>query len=117
MSIWQDIGKRVTDTTNKAVQMVKEYTDVSKLNAELSSEKKHADEAYAELGRQYMAKNGTAPDPAFNQTIQKIRIAEGKIAQYQSEIDRITAATRCPSCGAHIDEGAAFCSSCGHKLK
>lgn len=48
--------------------------------------------------------------------IDVISVSEGKIANYKKQIQDIKGVVRCAKCGAEVQAGAAFCSSCGTQM-
>ena len=49
----------------------------------------------------------------FSGMIASLAEAEEKIKGYRQQIQDIKGVVRCPQCGAEVQSGVAFCSSCG----
>ena len=49
----------------------------------------------------------------FAGMIASLADAEEKVKRYREQIQDIKGVVRCPQCGAEVQSGSAFCSSCG----
>lgn len=117
MSIFDELGKKITETGRNAVQKTKEMTDVSKMNSYISQEEKRINSLYYEIGKLYYTIHASDYEENFADVVNEIKEAENKIESFRREIQTIKAVKRCTSCGAEIPENARFCLSCGAKVQ
>ena len=56
-------------------------------------------------------------DSSYTQDeVRELISAYGEIAQYQEQIKQIKGVEQCPSCGAEVAAGSAFCNACGARI-
>lgn len=113
LAFLDDLGKKLSQAGQSAVQKTKEMADVAKLNSSISDEEKRIDNSYLEIGKLYVARHGEAPEADFDSLIAAIHESEEKIKGYQQQIKDIKGVVKCEKCGAEVSNNAAFCSSCG----
>jgi len=139
MAFFDDIGKKISQTSQDAVKKTKEMAEVAKLNSQISSEEKNIDALYLQLGQAYYNNSGKGvekkavdaaavrPEDQFAAICVQISDSFAKIESIKEEIRNIKAVEPqqdaqpmtnskfCSSCGAAITEGSGFCPSCGQK--
>lgn len=111
-----DLGKKISQAGQSAVQKTKEMADVAKLNSAIADEERRIDSNYLEIGKLYVARYGEAPEAGFDSMIAAINESQEKIKGYQQQIKDIKGVVTCEKCGAEVSGEAAFCSSCGAPL-
>ncbi len=116
MALWDNISKNASGTAAKAVQQAKNITEVSKLNALISDEKREIENIFGQLGRLYADTHREDFEPEFADLMGALLHAEQTIAGYQERIQLIRGVVTCPACGAEVPRGVAFCSNCGTPL-
>ena len=101
MSFFDDLGKKLSQAGQTAVQKTKEMADIAKLNSAISDEEKRIDDNYLQIGKLYVSLHDAEHE------------AEGKIKGYRQQIKDIKGIVKCEKCGAEVSKDAAFCSACG----
>lgn len=115
-AFWEDIKTKVSDTTNSAINKANELTEVSKLNGLINEEDKKVKNLYYQIGKAYVAKNGSNPDPELADLIAAV-IESGKaIKDYKDQINAIKGIRICPNCGVEVEKTSSFCSGCGNPM-
>lgn len=113
MAFFQDIGKKITQTGQDAVQKTKDIADTVKFNNQIAEEEKRITALYTQIGEVYYTQFGGSPDPALADAVGEISAARARIYEYSEQIKLLKGVTKCPSCGADVPNGTAFCSGCG----
>lgn len=113
MAFFDDLGKKLSQAGQSAVQKTKDMTGIAKINAAITEEEKKVVNGYYQLGKQYLAAHPEDYAEEFAQIIAEIREAESKMQFYRQQIQDIKGVTRCEKCGAEVANNAAFCNTCG----
>lgn len=113
MAFWNNLSQKASETTAKAMQKAKEMSDIAKLNSMISDEEANINTNYCQLGKLYVTMHPNDHEEEFTGMINSIAEAEEKIKNYRQQIQDIKGVVRCPQCGAEVQSGVAFCSSCG----
>lgn len=113
MAFWDDIGKKISQAGQTAVQKTKDVADIARINSAISDEDKKLAESYIALGKLYVAKHATDADEAFSPLVATAQGCIARIADYKQQIKDIKGVTICEKCGREIPLGNAFCGSCG----
>lgn len=113
MAFFDDLGKKLSQAGQSAVQKTREMADIAKLNSAISDEEKRIDNGYLEIGKLYVSLHDAEHEADFDGLIAAIHESEGKIKDYQQQIKDIKGVVKCEKCGAEVSNNAAFCSSCG----
>lgn len=117
------------DTFDEALQKAKGFFDsackktdevvnVSKLKFELSSAENKLDKAYLTLGKvQYDVLKGNEDlEPQLKAIVLDVNEKLEAVETLRNEIAKLTGKGVCKECGAVLNSGAVFCSSCGKKV-
>lgn len=113
MAFWDNLSQKASETTAKAMQKAKEMSDIAKLNTMISEEETKINNTYYQIGKLYAAIHSHDHEEEFVGMIATLSESEEKIKSYRQQIQDIKGVVRCPQCGAEVQSGAAFCSSCG----
>ena len=113
MAFWENLGKKASETTAKAIQQAKDFAEVTKLNGLISDEEKKIEGIYRELGKMYIEIHRCDPDEKLSELVAKIAEAEQAIKKYRGQIQDIKGIVLCTKCGAEVAKDASFCSICG----
>lgn len=113
MAFLDNLGKRASETTAKAMQKAKEMSDISKLNSMISDEETKINNVYYQIGKLYATMHINDYEEEFCGMIATLGEADAKIRNYRQQIQDIKGVVRCLQCGAEVQLGVAFCSSCG----
>lgn len=113
MAFFDDLGKKLSQAGQTAVQKTKNITDIAKINGLISDEEKKLNNNYYQVGKLYVAMHQSDFESDFSEMISAINESETKIANYKQQIQDIKGIVRCEKCGAEVASNVAFCSSCG----
>lgn len=114
MSIFDEIGKKITDVGQETATKAKKFTEIAKLNSLIGDKEKEISNLFVELGHSYYErkKNDESPE----ETVKQITAFYEEIEAYKKQIVELKGFGNCPQCGAEVTNGAVFCNSCGAKL-
>lgn len=113
MPFWDNLSKKATETTAKAMQKAKDFSDITRLNGQISEEETKINNAYLAIGRLYVEVHSGDAEPQFSTWISSIQESLSKINTYRRQVQDIKGVQRCEKCGAEVAAGSAFCNSCG----
>lgn len=113
MAFFEQIGKKITDAGQGMAQSSKNAMDISRLNSLISDKKKQIAQSYSALGEAYFAAHRDDPSPEFSEHVTAIKGLFADIEKAENDIKMIRGVVQCPTCGADILIGSAFCSACG----
>lgn len=113
MAFFDNIGKKASEATAKAIQKAQELSEISRVNALISAEEKKMNETYYQIGKLYVSLHGSDCDENFSGMVSAVLECDQKISEYRKQIQNIKGVQRCEKCGAEVARGVAFCSSCG----
>lgn len=116
MAFFEDLGKKISQTSQDAVQKAKDTAEILKLNGMISEEEKKIKAKYAEIGKKYFDIYAESCDAYFADMINEIKEAQNNINTYNEHIKQLKGITKCPDCGADVASGDAFCTNCGRKI-
>lgn len=116
MAFFDDLGKKLSQAGQTAVQKTKEMTDIARINGAISEEEKRLFNTYYEIGKLYVALHLKDYEADFSSMIAALGESERKIKEYRQQIQAIKGVVRCEKCGAEVANNVAFCSSCGAKM-
>lgn len=113
MAFFDDLGKKLTQAGQSAVQKTKEVADIAKLNSLIYDEEKRISNNYLEIGKLYVSLHADGHEADYDEMIAAIRESEAKIKECRHQITEIKGIVVCEKCGAEVPVHAAFCSTCG----
>lgn len=113
MAFFDDLGRKISQAGQSAVQKTKDMTDVARINGAIAEEEKKINNSYFQIGKLYVANHPDDYESEFAGMIGAIRESEIKIRDYRQQVQEIKGVVRCEKCGAEVANNAAFCSSCG----
>jgi len=113
MAFFDNLGKKASETTAKAMQKAQELSEISRLNSLISDEEKKINAAYLEIGKLYVSVHSSDSEDNFSGMVAAVLEGTNKIAEYKKQIQNVKGIQRCEKCGAEVPKGVAFCSSCG----
>lgn len=115
MAFFEDLGKKVSQTGQDAIKKTKIMAETSKLNSQISSEKRVICDTYSKIGEKYFELFCESPDENLSDFVTAIKEAQQRIEEHEDQIKKLKGIDCCPTCGAELKEGALFCASCGTK--
>lgn len=113
MAFFDDLGKKISQAGQTAVQKTKDMTDIAKINSAISDEEKNINNVYRQIGKIYVAKYSSDCAPELAGMVKSVKEAEARVAAYRKQILDIKGVMCCEKCGAEIASNVAFCSFCG----
>lgn len=116
MAFWDDLSKKASAATSKAMQKAQDLSETAKLNSMISDEERRIDAAYSQIGKLYVELHREDGEEAFSELLGVIRDAEEKISSCREQIQNIKRTLRCEKCGAEVPRDSAFCSICGSQI-
>lgn len=113
MSIFDDLGKKLSKAGGNAVEKTKQRTEIARINGRIKDEKKKIDESHRIIGEMFVeAFRDEAPEE-FEVYIRQIDESNENIEKYKEDIDRVKGVKKCPVCGKELLAQDHFCSECG----
>lgn len=116
MALWDNISKKASETTAKAVQQAKILSETTRLNGLVSDEEKKITNNYYQIGKLYAAMHQNDYEEEFAGMIAAVAESEQKVKAYRVQIQNLKGVIRCENCGAEVAKGVAFCSACGSAM-
>ena len=116
MAFLDEIGKKISQTSQGMVQKTKDTAETMRLNGAISDEEKRIQNLYLEIGKAYFELHADDCEEALKELVLGIKEAQTKIEDYQEQVKRLKGIVRCAVCGGEVPYGAPFCSSCGSKM-
>lgn len=113
MAFFDELGKKLSQAGQSAVQKTKEVTDIARMNSVISDEEKKINNNYYQIGKLYVAIHASDYESDFASMIASIKDSEQKVVEYRQQIQDIKGIVRCEKCGAEVANNVDFCSSCG----
>lgn len=116
MAFFDELGKKISQTTQDVVQKTKDTTETMKLNNMVSDEEKRIKNLYTEIGKAYFELHSDSCEEALKPYVEGIKDAHAKIGEYTEQIKRLKGIGKCPNCGVDVPNTAPFCNNCGLKM-
>ena len=116
MDLFNNMMGKLTQAKQNTVKWVKDYSETSRLNVEITNSEKQILDLYKEIGAKIYELYHASPIPEVADQFAKIDALFSNIDIIREQIKTINAEGTCPSCGAKINKDVPFCSSCGYKL-
>lgn len=142
MSFWEELGQRITQGSQGALQKTKAIAGVMSMNADISDSKRKIRDLHEELGK-ILVEDAFADLTAgriselleaddldslkrqidfkdWKEVLTKvmyIKSEEEVIAINEEKIREYKEEDRCPACGRKVTKNMAFCPDCGAKIE
>lgn len=117
MAFFNELGKKISQTSQGVVQKTKDTAGIMKLNSLISDEEKRINMFYNQIGKTYFELYCESYEQNFESMVIGIKEAKAKIEEYSEQIKKLKGIDHCPNCGGDVQYGATFCSSCGSKIE
>ena len=116
MSFFDNLGKKITEVGQTAVQKTKEITDIAKFSTMIAEEEKKLKDLFSDIGKIYVNLHGDETEGELGQKISAVKASKMKIEEYNRTIKELKGYVRCENCGAEVQGNTSFCSSCGKPI-
>lgn len=116
MAFFDDLGKKISNAGQTAVQKTKEMADIARINSAISDEEERVNNSYYQIGKLYVAKHPADFEEDFFGMVSAIKESEIKVREYRQQLQDIKGVVHCEKCGAEVASNIAFCSSCGASM-
>ncbi len=117
MAFLENLGKRVGEAAQAAAKKSSEIVEVTKLNANISSEEEKIQKLYIQIGKavygEFISPGDMKED--IKSLCNQISEHEQSIKGLKEKIAEVKGTRQCVSCGAELDRAQVFCSKCGSK--
>lgn len=117
MAFFDDLGKKISSTSQNVMSKAKELVDISGLKSQISEEEKKINKYYSSLGKLYYDTQKENPTLELSELVGMIQASFNHIDELQLAITEIENANKCPNCGAVVEDDMLFCINCGAKLE
>ena len=116
MGLLDGIGKKIAQSGQDTVKKAKSFADATRINGQIAEEQRAVSAFYSQIGEKYYTLYKDAPADEFSQTCDRITAGLMRIAELQTEVQRLKNTRLCPKCGAVSAANVQFCASCGAEL-
>lgn len=113
MSFFENVKNTMTDVTAKGMQKAQVISESVRINSLISDEENKMNQIYYQIGKLYVSLHSSDAELEFGGMISDLADCEKKISEYREQLQELKGVQRCEKCGAEIQIGMAFCSSCG----
>lgn len=116
MGFFDEIGFKITQAGQGAVQKTKDMADIAKLNSLISEEEKRVNNCYYQIGKMYVQFHPDDYDDNLSVLISSLADSIKKMENYRKQLQILKGYVNCPNCGAEVLNTVAFCSACGKPM-
>ena len=117
MSVFEKVGRKVSDTAKAAAKKSGDIVEVTKLYMSIGSEEEKIKKVYIDLGKALYEtySTGGEVDEISKGYCESIKSYEDNIKEIKLKILELKDLKLCQSCSAEIDSEFDFCPKCGAK--
>lgn len=113
MALWDNISRKASMVTEKAVQQAKDLSEQVKLRGQIADEEKTITDSYTQIGKQYAELHPEDYEEVFAGWFAAIENAQRRAEVLRAQLRDLKGVALCPRCGGEVAADAAFCSACG----
>lgn len=116
MAFLENIGRKISDAGQTAIQKTKDVAEIAKINSQISETEKTLENAYTQIGRLYVSLHRSNCERDFAAMVGVVTEAEGRINEYSRRIMEIRRMVKCPACGIEVAADSLYCEKCGAEM-
>lgn len=116
MDFFEKVGAKLAEAGTEVSKKAKEVSSVVSLKNQIRTEENKIEALYKSIGEKYFNTHKDNAGDIYAEDMASIIAAKAGIATLKEQIHEIQGTNTCTSCGAEVNEGAAFCPKCGTKL-
>jgi Zn finger protein HypA/HybF involved in hydrogenase expression len=117
MAFLGNIGKKVGEAAQAAARKSSEIVEITKLNANISSEEDKIQKLYIQIGKavygEFVSPGEIKED--FKALCSQIAEHEQNIKALREKISEVKGIRQCINCGAELERSQIYCPKCGTK--
>lgn len=117
MAFFDDLSKKVTKLGQDVSNKTQNFTDGMKINNQINEQRNNLSRLYEQLGHAAVQIEAVRTDAGCAQLVEQIRVVETNLKELEKQKAMNKGAVQCKQCGAFVEAGNAFCSSCGAKME
>lgn len=115
-TIFEKIGKTLTETGKAVTEKTKVVGESAKLNSRIIAKESTVRSLYSEIGEYYYNKYKDAPDEEITEAVNVLTETLNSINDMKNQLLSIKGAVKCTECGTECPIECSFCGQCGAKL-
>lgn len=116
MAFFDQVGQKLTRTSQEAVKKTKDMAEVVRLNNAIAEEQRKIENNYLEVGRLYYQHFADRDEEIFKPLLEQIKSCQTAVLEMRTAVRQLKGLQACPSCGNEQPIGQAFCNACGAKM-
>ena len=113
MAFFDNVGKKLSQAGQGALQKTKEMADIARLNSLIADEEKRLNNNYYQIGKFYSQLHSADCEDCFTTYISAVNESLKKIDDLKAKLQVLRAVAKCPNCGAEVPTSSMFCNACG----
>ena len=115
MGFFDDISKKVSETTSSVTEKTNKMAKEAKLKKTLTENSAKVEKMYSELGKTVLDKRENTDEvmKAINECVEKNESIKAENEKINDEILLLNNKKKCINCSAEIDAQVSFCPECG----
>lgn len=113
MGFFDDLGKKMTNAGQRAVQKTQEMSEVARINSLISQNENTINGIYYQIGKMYVNLHPNDAEGEFAEMVKHAIALAQQNEEYRNRIQDLRGMQRCPRCGAEVSKEFAFCNFCG----
>lgn len=116
MAFFDELSKKISQTSQDVMKKTKDTAEVMKINGIISEEEKGINKLYQQIGMRYCELHPDSAEEALANLVDEVKSAKARVEEYSEQVNKLKGIVKCSQCGANVQYGAPFCSSCGTRM-
>lgn len=113
MSFFENLGKKISQAGESAVEKTKQMTEIARLNGKIDDVQKNLDKLYKQIGEIYAEKYADIAPEDLVDYISQVKNYQTELDSLGKDLNLVKGFVKCDNCGSLIKIGDAFCGKCG----